>query len=96
MGAAASISKGQENEYRAKIVKDDGATIDFHGGGDDWVPVTLTAEELKQVTDEYVIQLLSPSVKTLNLKLCENISDKTLEEVAKHCPDLTSLDVEFA
>ena len=94
MGAAASISKGQENEYRAKIVKDDGATIDFHGvGGDEYESVTLTAEELKQVSDDYVIQLLGPSVKILNLKRCENITDKTLEEVAKRCLNLTSLNV---
>ena len=101
MGASGSVPRPQYDEYKAKIVKDDGivkgggTNIDFHGGGDEWEPVTLAVSELMRVTDEHVIDLLGPSVKVLNLKMCENITDKTLEKVVELCVNLVSLNVAY-
>ncbi|MEO1480173.1 MAG: hypothetical protein AAFV01_16520, partial [Bacteroidota bacterium] len=82
-------------EHKHDIVSEDGTTIDF-GLYYDWekgrsIFEYLTQEQLKEVTDAFVVSLLSAKVTSINLAGCCDITDACVKAIAATCHALVSL-----
>ena len=73
-----------------QIVTDNGANIDFHGTEEERI---LSDDELREVTDNDVITLLTPAVERINANGCWDLTDASLTAVAANCPNLVELTI---
>ena len=70
---------------RDRTVVDDGATIDVVGG--------LRGLQMPPMTDNDLICLLTTAVKRINLTHCRNLTNASIEAIARNCPYLSDLRV---
>ncbi|MEO1480417.1 MAG: hypothetical protein AAFV01_17805, partial [Bacteroidota bacterium] len=84
-------------EHKRNVVSEDGTKIDF-GACYDWVTNKwsykyFTVPQLAEVTDAFVVSLLSAKVTSINLAWC-GITDVCVKAIAENCPALELLSIQ--
>ncbi|MEO1480438.1 MAG: hypothetical protein AAFV01_17925, partial [Bacteroidota bacterium] len=84
-------------EHKHNILSEDGTKIDFGAYWDGkerrWAYKYFTETQLEDVTDAFVVSLLSANVTSINLAQSDGITDACVNAIAINCFALESLNV---
>ncbi|MEO1480366.1 MAG: hypothetical protein AAFV01_17510, partial [Bacteroidota bacterium] len=86
------------SKHKHNIVSEDATTIDFGACWDSrngWTYKYFTEEQLAEVTNAFVVSLLSPKVTSISLTGCTGITtDVCVKAIAANCTALKALNVD--